>query len=148
MNRHWLRFLVAAGLFVGWIGWLAYLAFTDAAPPVLSEPQLIAATADLVAEVQAGPDGKAVAAVKVRRWLTTGPDGPTITVTNLPECQGFEGPGEYLLPLVADGKDYRVALPTRSPGIDPRGNGSIKRVSIYRRTPEVEQQWARLHPPA
>jgi hypothetical protein len=143
------RFFAALALFAAWIGWLAYLAFTDAAPSVVSDPQLTAASVIVVAKVEAGPDGKPAPTAKVTKSLA----GPTfkedapITVTNLPECQGFEGPDVYLLPLVPEGKDYRVTLPLRSPGIDPRSNASPRRLAIYRWTPPVMEQWERFHQP-
>ncbi|MFL5245272.1 MAG: hypothetical protein ACJ8FY_24515, partial [Gemmataceae bacterium] len=60
-----------------------------------------------------------------------------LTIKNLDECEGWKGPGEYILPLVkvdAEGKTYRVAEVPRSPGsktLPPR---------IYKLTPETSAQ--------
>src|SRR5436309_173879 len=49
---------VSAALFLAWLGFLTYLVLTDARPPVVSYPQLLAATEDVVATVEAAPDGQ------------------------------------------------------------------------------------------
>src|SRR5919198_139181 len=103
-----LRLGLAAALFAGWVGWLAYLAFSDSRPVGLSRPQFLAS--DLV--VVAGGAGDPVE-VTVREVVR--PDSPrakalkTIAVPGLRKCEGWAGPGTYILPLTTDWKgSYRV----------------------------------------
>ena len=120
-----IRLVVAAALFLGWIGWLGYAVSQKGRSPVLSRAQLTAATHLVVADVAADAEGLPAPAVKVVEVLKG--DGPakggTIEVMRLasampPGAAGFPGPGQYLLPLVGDGKTYRVAGLPRSPGYE------------------------------
>jgi len=148
--RIWL--VLSVGLFVAWIGWLAYLAATvtrDADAPglhpqpvVLSRPQFLVSTLDVIAEVKE-KYGKPDPIVTIRgvHWPRAAEKeraGKTITVSNLPTCQGWKGAGLYILPLVPDGQDWQVAAIPHSPGFPPAGKEPPPR--IYRFIPETERQ--------
>ncbi|MFO0848881.1 MAG: hypothetical protein U0871_10050 [Gemmataceae bacterium] len=135
------RLLLAAATaaYLGWLGWLGYAVYvarwTDK-PPVVSRAQLVAATHLVVADVTAGPDGlpaPAAAVAEVLRGDGLSP-GASVEVLNLPAAVPpgagvFPGSGKYLLPLVGDGKTFRVAGLPRSPGYEP---ASPTRPAIYR----------------
>src|SRR5438067_2338177 len=95
------RLVVAFALFAGWMGWLTYTALEKSRAPVVSRAQAAVASHPVWAEVAAGPDGKPAARAKVDAPLTDrGPAaGTEIDVANLPDVQGFVGPGKYLLLL-------------------------------------------------
>ena len=63
--------------------------------------------------------------------------GKKIIIQNLEQCQGWDGPGQYILPLKKTNEDRLVvAAPAMSPGFEP-----IKvRPRIYRATPETLRQ--------
>jgi len=145
-----LRFWLLAALFAAWIGFLIYLALETRNPVILSRPQILASTLDVIADI----DDQGNVTVREVLW----PDdqkgkleGKPITVTNLAECRPakehdvrkanemWTGPGTYLLPLVKNGNDYAVAPPPRSPGFDPL---RVK-LRIYRVTPEVHAEIVR-----
>ena len=135
--------VLSAVLFLGWIGWLAYLVATARPPVVLSRPQFLASTLDVIGRVDARPDGRPNPEVSVRevRWPQEGPEkalaGTTVTVHDLPEHAegGWAGPDSYILPLVKDGKDYRVARIPHSPGFE--ADTQAARARIYRETPQT-----------
>ncbi|HEV3262690.1 MAG TPA: hypothetical protein VG013_37970 [Gemmataceae bacterium] len=135
--------VLSAGLFVAWIGWLAYLAATAKQPVVLSRPQFLVSTLDVIADVRE-TDGKPDAQATVREvhWPAQGERklvGKTISVKNLSECQGWKGPGPYILPLARDmAGDFEVAAIPPSPGFPPGGKEPKPR--IYPLTPETEHQ--------
>jgi hypothetical protein len=149
MNAATLRLLLAAGLFSAWIGWLAYLAATATRPMVLSRPQFLVSTLDVLADVTADK-GVPSPEVTIREvfWPETGHEkylGTRITVSNLPLCkerQGWEGPGLYVLPLVKSGDDYRVALTPPSPGFDPTMDIHQPRIYVWHDTtaPAISHQ--------
>ena len=147
-----LRLIIAALLFGGWIGWLAYLAATTTKPIVLSRPQFLFSTLDVVAQVDE-QDHQPVdkVTVKVVHWPPQAEavlKGKTITVTNLDQCDGWEGPGEYILPLEKQGDHFAVVKVPDSPGFP---NHSLKmnpgRYRIYRRTPETMRQLESIQKP-
>jgi hypothetical protein len=156
-----LRFWIYAGLFAAWIAFLAYLAFTSRNPVILSRPQILASTLDIVGEVENPATGQ-VADVRVLwpqdqkgKW-----EGKTIKVTNLDKCVRFEekdkekadrrtvneiwtAPGRYILPLVEDGKgNFEVAIPQRSPGFEP--SQFKAHPHIYPATEAAERQLAEI----
>ncbi len=138
------RVAVPAALYLGWLGWLLYLALTASRPVVVSRPQLLASTLDVIAEVRAA-DGRPDARVTVREVhyppSESGLAGQTLTVTNLADMgseDGWAGPGAYILPLVKDGDAYRVATPAPSPGFPPTSPHARPR--IYPATPETLHQ--------
>jgi hypothetical protein len=119
-----LTWLIATALmFAGWIGWLAYLAATTTPPIVLSRPQFLVSKADLIADLK-DQNGRPSSRIQVRdvHWPARGHEtllGKTITITNLQECQGYAGPGTYILALVPQGSDeWRVAGIPPSPGYE------------------------------
>jgi hypothetical protein len=131
MKAATLRLLLAAGLFAGWIGYLAYLAVTAGTQPisrqgptVLSRPQFLVSTLDVIAQVNEVKDAPAPTDATVVEVLWGGPkpgEGHVLHVTNLAGCEGWAGPGQYILPLVqtVGAEDtYEVAPIPRSPGID------------------------------
>jgi hypothetical protein len=145
--------VLTAALFLGWIGWLAYLVATARPPVVLSRPQFLASTVDVIGWVDARPDGRPNPEVRVREvhWPPEGPEkgltDTTITVHDLPERaeEGWTGPNFYILPLVKDGKDYRVARIPRSPGFEADTQGGRPR--IYQETSQTHCQLEEVRKP-
>jgi hypothetical protein len=141
------RLAIAAVLFLGWLGWLAYLAFTTTRPVVLSRPQLLVSTLDVIAQVSSrdsAPDPDVV--VEEVHWPPSRQAelvGHALTVTNLAACQGWTGPGIYILPLVSDGAAYQVAGIPPSPGFIPAR--ADDRPRIYPKTPETVAQLEEIH---
>ena len=147
-----IRLIVAACLLLGWLGWLGYLAATVRGV-VLSRPQFLISTLDVIATVQQvdGHPGADVVVDEVH-WPTHGEEaliGKTIAVTNLPTvtaAEGWRGPGKYILPLVTDGAAYRVASIPYSPGYAPHTkdqNGNviaIHQIRIYPLTADTRRQ--------
>ena len=115
-----IRFALALTLFLAWLGWLAVAYFEKGKHPVLSRSQLLAATHLVVADIAPGADGlpQTLTAVEtIKGEPVTG----TVDVRNLPSAltpgaEAFAGPGRYLVPLVSDGRVYRIADPAPSPG--------------------------------
>jgi hypothetical protein len=143
-QRLWL--FVSVSLFFGWLTWLFYLALTVTHPIVLSRPQFLVSTLDIVAdisEVQGKPSPHVLVRgvcwpVAVRKSLP----GQTIAVTNLAECEGWRGAGTYILALVGQRQaGYQVAEIPPMPGLDvlrPR------RPPIYLKTADTERQLASI----
>lgn len=150
MNAARLRLVFAAAAFALWIGWLALLAFTTGKPIVLSRPQFLVANLDILAELEE-VDGRPDVQVHVVAVAWTAPDDALVppnrlAIPNLAFVShesGWIGPGRYLLPLVRNGNDVRVASIPPSPGYA----GGPPR--IYPATPTVLEQHRRLrHLPA
>jgi hypothetical protein len=153
-----LRLIASALLFAGWIGWLAYLAATTTKPIVLSRPQFLFSTLDVVAQVDAkgGQPVEKVTVLEVH-WPPHADafKGQSIIVANLKDCarkeSGWTGPGEYILPLEkVDQKDdhFEVVKIPESPGFPERSpKGSPNRYRIYRRTPETMRQLESIQKP-
>jgi hypothetical protein len=133
-----LRFWLLVALFAAWIAFLIYLTTTTRNPVILSRPQILASTLDIIADVgpSATDPSKPATTITVVDVLWPEDDkklvGQRIKVTNLADCvrsankedvrtanETWTEPGQYILPLVKDGKDYRVATPPRSPGFQP-----------------------------
>jgi hypothetical protein len=136
-RRAWLA--ATALMFAGWLFWLAYLAATASRPIVLSRPQLLVSTLVVVAEIHE-KDGRPDPRVVISQipWLRQGKEkrvGEEIKVTNLTDCDNWRGPGHYILFLVPDGLDWRVATIPPSPGYDFGG-----RPRIYASSPETLAQ--------
>jgi hypothetical protein len=135
---------LAAGLFIGWIAWLTYLVATATRPVILSRPQFLVSDLDVIAQVnqgQHGPDREVT--VQEIHWPAQGNEnllGKRITVSNLEsieEPDGWQGPGQYILPLKKTGADsFAVISPPMSPGFEPMK----PRPRIYRATPETLRQ--------
>jgi hypothetical protein len=151
-RRRPLLLAVAALLFVGWIGWLAYLVTTARPPVVLSQPQMLAATLDVIAQVD--DLEKPVKVVEVL-WPEDSPNrgawvGKELTLSNLSYCTAdWAGPGEYLLPLrkAEQGDNWVVAPTAPNPGYpapDDKGRKRVGPPRIYPNTPSVRAQHAQL----
>jgi hypothetical protein len=149
-----LRLSLAAGLFMVWIGWLAYLAVTAGTSPVdrklpvvLSRPQFLVSTLDVIAQVNE-EDSRPAARVRIVQvhWPPSAREKAKddITVIDLARCSGWEGPGEYILPLEESGADYQVTPIPRSPGYTASG---LSPPRIYRSTPETMRQLEAIHKP-
>src|SRR5207249_10760436 len=135
------RLVLAAGLFVAWIGFLALLAATATQPVVLSRPQFLVSQFDVIAQVEQGKDGPDPdLTVREVRWPAKGMGdlvGKKITILNLKQCDGWQGPGLYILPLrKTDKGTFVVVSPPMSPGFEPMK----VRPRIYRETPETLRQ--------
>jgi hypothetical protein len=138
-----LRLILATVLFAGWIGWLAYLAATTTKPIVLSRPQFLFSAVDVIAPVDE-QDHRPVDKVTIQEvhWPPHGEEvlqGKTITVTNLAQCDGWEGPGQYILPLEKNGENYQVVPVPDSPGY-PYPKIPPRRFRIYRLTSDTRSQ--------
>lgn len=126
-------FLVAliSLLLIGWLSWLTYLALPGTTPrEVLSRPQFLISTLDVIARVDADADGRPVSPVVVEEtvWPTDAQlVGKKLPVANLERCEGWQGPGSYILPLVGHGDLLQVALIPRSPGFE----GVMRTARIY-----------------
>jgi hypothetical protein len=135
------RFIVAVGLFLGWVGWLAYLAATTHHPVVLSRPQLLAADVVVIAKIDDPTKEVTITEVAFSR-LRQKQFEETITVANLAQCDdayAFARPGLYVVPLHLDALDrWLVQSVPASPGFDrapPR---------IYPATDEIRAQLERI----
>ena len=138
------RLAVSAALFVLWMGFLSYLALTSRNPVVLSRPQFLVSTLDVVAQVEA-PDNPEVKVEEVH-WppgLRDQLAGQTIRIANLQDCEGFTQPGSYILALTIQGPSYRVVATPRS-GLDA---GRSIHPRIYPATPESRRQLAEIPKP-
>ena len=129
---------VAAGLFAAWIVYLAYLALTASHPVVLSRPQLLVANLWVIADVD-GTDGPVTVSEVVwaeKPVMAAAPKaGTVIEVKNLAESKkDWTGKSRYIIPLLKDGDNYRVAPIPRSPGF---GSGPPR---IYPDTAETRDQ--------
>jgi hypothetical protein len=155
-----LRLYLAAVLFIAWIGWLGYLAFTSGTQPisriqpiVLSRAQFLVSTLDVIAEIGGDEQTRSdKVTIKEVHWPASAADelkNATIRVTNLSGCDGWQGPGEYILALVPDGKDYQVAATPVSPGFPPHAHssGSTAFYRIYKRTVDTMAQLATIAKP-
>jgi hypothetical protein len=147
-----LRLLLAAALFAAWIGWLVHLVYSlkSSLPPgatrpvILSRPQFLVSSLDVIADVEAIDRDPAEVTVREVAWPKTkeGQDliGKKINVNRLPECRDdWVGPGEYILPLMPFGeKGYQVVPLPRSPGF-PSG-----RPRIYPVMPQTRRQFQEI----
>jgi hypothetical protein len=143
-----LRFGLAAVAFAAWIGWLVYLVYSmeSSVPPgasrpvVLSRPQFLVSSLDVIAEVREIKTDPAEVTVRQVIWPQTKEAqdlvGKKITVSHLPDCRGdWLGPGDYVLALQSLGsKGYQVVPLPRSPGF------SSGRPRIYPSTPDTREQ--------
>jgi hypothetical protein len=128
------RFVLALGLFAGWVGWLGYLAATKARPVVLSRPQLMVSDADVLAEVSALDVPVVVKEVLHSKGVGLAV-GDSLDVPNLKACRrlprgnekvedvplDWTGPGTYLLPLKKTDDGFAVVDVPPSPGYPPEG---------------------------
>jgi hypothetical protein len=156
------RLVLVGSLFVAWLSYLGFLVLTrpltpEGEPLVLSRPQILASTLDVVAELPA-PSDKDFVQVTVEEVLFSRADGPkkgdTITVSKLDLCHpvprspdgqappDWSGQGRYLLPLKQvpgpPGR-YEVAAIPPSPGFTGR---DVYR--IYPATGEARAQYERI----
>lgn len=149
MSRSRILLIAATVAFLAWLGWLAVAVAQKGKSPVISRAQLTAATHLLVVEVSVGDDGLPKSEAKVTRVLRGEglPAGTTIEIANLPSAlppgaSGFPGPGEYLIPVVADVATVRVAGLPRSPGYEPT---TPVRPAVYVWNAATEAQLRGLH---
>jgi hypothetical protein len=136
--------IFSAILFAVWLGYLGFLAVThghwkeDLTDRVISRPQFLLSQLDVIGTLDS-LDDKHVAVSRIINNVA-GKELETpleINVRNLKDCEGWQGPGEYVLALVPPdeaGKAYRVAELPRSPG------SRNQTPRIYKLTPEVEAQ--------
>jgi hypothetical protein len=143
-----LRLLLAAVLFAAWICVLVYfvVSMKSSLPPgatrpvVLSRPQFLVSSLDVIAQVDEMDADPAEVTVREVVWPKEKEAddriGKKIKVSRLPECHDdWVGPGEYILPLAPFGeKGYQVVSLPRSPGF-PSG-----RPRIYPSTPQTRRQ--------
>jgi hypothetical protein len=136
--------ILTSFLFVVWLGYLGFLAVShghwkeDLTDRVISRPQFLLSQLDVIGTLDSLDDKQ----IKVSRIVNnvTGKELATplkIGVRNLKDCEGWQGPGDYVLALIPPdgaGKAYRVAELPRSPG------SRSQTPRIYKLTPEVEAQ--------
>lgn len=140
-----LRLAVATAAFLAWLGWLGYLVFQSRDPVILSRPQFLVANLHVIASLTGAekPDAK----VKVLEviWTADQADaklvGSEVAVQKLEavvRAEGWEGPGDYIVPLTKSKTAFALALIPPSPGYP----GDVRR--IYRATPEAREQLAQM----
>jgi hypothetical protein len=140
MKRSPIALIVSVLLFVVWIIWLGAQALQHRNPVVVSRAQLLTAQYDVVANLATGADNKPEGNIQILESHGEGAPakGQTITIRNLPDTQGFDGNGTYLLPLVKRGADYWVADLPFDPGFPPLRSLPPR---IYPLTPDVKKQF-------
>jgi hypothetical protein len=144
------RLIVAAGLFIAWIGWLTYLVVRTRNPVILSHPQFL--VADVIVVAQLTGDDKPDRQIKVIEVLWSNDKSKPakddeLDVIFLEDCtskyHGWEGRGEYLVPLKKKGDVYTLQEIPPSPGYPP-GEAALKekspRLRIYRATDDARRQ--------
>ena len=146
------RLYVSAGLFLAWLTWLFYLVLTTTRPIVLSRPQFLISTLDVVGHVNV-VNGKPEPRVGIEEvhWPTGRQISPAITVTDLDRCVvrtqgGTWHTGSYILPLIEDHGNYRVADIPASPGYNP--DFADSRPRVYEASPQTRRQLDEIHKPA
>jgi hypothetical protein len=146
------RLYIAAGLFLGWLTWLFYLVLTTTRPIVLSRPQFLVSSLDVVAHVNV-VDGKPDPRVRIEEvhWPPGRPIEPAITVTNLEHSNvrtkdGVWHTGSYILPLVEEHGVFLVAEIPASPGYDP--NLADSRPRVYEANRQTRRQLDEIRKPA
>ena len=136
-----LRLGVAVLLFVGWLGWLAHLAIENAPRSIiLSRSQLLISNLDVIAQIDE-VDGRPAKTIKIDKvnWPHTKQvealRGTTIEVPNLPSCDGWKGPGQYIVPLQTNWHGrYELAPLPPTPGFEGA------RPRIYPANPDTRKQ--------
>jgi hypothetical protein len=130
---------VAAALFALWVGFLAFLALGTSDTTVLSRPQFLLSTVDVIAQLDAVNSPAQVKEVVWSRQGALDLAGQPIKVVNLPASAGWQGPGLYILPLLQHDGVFEVAPLPRSPGFVGTTR-SLHPPRIYRLTPETRTQ--------
>ena len=145
--RFWL--LVSGILFLIWIGVLGFLAATTAEPVVLSRPQLLVSTLDVIADIEE-ENGAPKTAVRVEEvhWPAAAAKrkGQPLEVAQLNEAEGWRGPGKYVLPLVERDGIFLVAPLPRSPGFAGTV-GKLHPPRIYPLTADTRRQLESIRKP-
>jgi hypothetical protein len=137
MRRNPVLLAVSALLFAGWLTWLGVQALKHAQPVVVSRAQLLSAKYLVVAKVGEGGSVHVNEVWRSPERPALRP-GDTPKVADLETAVGYQGPGEYLLPLAAGANDqYAVPLPPVSPGYN---KPLPEHRRIYPWTPEVQRQ--------
>jgi hypothetical protein len=128
------------------------LVLTTTRPIVLSRPQFLTSTLDVVAHVDV-VNGKPDPRVRLEgvHWPPRRQIGPVITVANLEQCtvrteDGAWHTGNYILPLIEDHGNYRVAEIPPSPGYNP--DFADSRPRVYEANPQTLRQLDQIRKPA
>ncbi len=152
MRSATIRFVLAFGVFLAWLGYLLHLAVSTAHPVVMYEPQFLVSSLDVIADIPAIKAGDNEVIVREVHWpeaQRAALVGKNLKITNLDQCKDdYHGADQqYILPLIADGKDaYRVAPLPRSPGF--AGTASrAGRPRIYPVTPETRLKLDQMQKP-
>ena len=145
MKKSPLVLAIAVLLFGGWLAYLGVTALSNKKPVVVSRVQLALSQYDVEVDLTARAEGlpKHVTVKRVIWAVDANKPVGEINVPNLPSAQGYVGPGIYVLSLIRDGQDFRLAgipsnldpaSPTRDP-LPPR---------IYPNSSEVMRQWDQI----
>ncbi len=132
-----IRLTVAVILFLGWIGWLVYLTVVGTPRPQVSRSQLLVSNLDVVAQIDQLEGNPPKIEIKEVHWPHTKQaknleHDATVEVPNLPSCDGWKGPGRYIVPLITDWHgSFQVAPLPPSPGFESA------RPKIYLANPET-----------
>ena len=151
--RRWFVFAGSVVLFAGWLGWLAYLAFTTRSAVQLSRPQFLVSAVDVVLHISSSEGADREALVREVPWSGSGTGeklaGQRVVVKNLQDCAGWNGPGDYLAPLIPAGGEAAWLVPQtpRSPGFEPDPRTEAGRPRIYPLTPNIRQQYQTVAKP-
>ena len=140
-----IRLAVASLAFVGWLGFLGYLVFRSRDLEVLSRPQFLNANLHVIASLAGSEKPETKGKLTEIVWSAAEADaklvGSEIAIQDLDAVTaklGWEGAGEYIVPLARTKTGYRLAPIPPSPGY----GGNMGR--IYRVTPETREQLSRM----
>jgi len=139
-----IRLAVAVILFAGWIAWLIYLAVVGTPRPLVSRSQLLVSNLDIVAQIDQLAGNPPKIEIGQVHWPQAKQAlvGTSIEVPNLPSCDGWKGPGQYIIPLITDWHgSYQVAPLGPSPGFESA------RPRIYPANPETRRQLDEISKP-
>lgn len=130
-----------AALMLIWLSWLGWHAYGRPRPVFISQPQVDLSAWVIAARLPSPlPDRLELAEWEVLRGPAR-PPGKTLTLVKLHQIRGWEGPGPYVLPLVAEDTEHMIWHVTPLPlqfGYFPPGADPERR--IYPDTPGVRRQ--------
>lgn len=131
----------AAWLMLVWVSWLGWQAYGRPTPSLISRPQVDLSAWVIVANLPSFLSDR----VELLDWQVlrgpARPIGKTLTLVKLPETRGWQGAGQYVLPLTAVDAERMIWKVTPLPlqaGYHPPGAEPERR--IYPDTPGIRQQ--------
>lgn len=145
------RFVITLVIFVGCMVYQGYLAMTVSDPIIVSQPQVIVADFTISAELKNEPINPMEVTVAEARPPQGGvtdtgklpAKGSKITITNLKDAVGWQGPGKYFIPLVRTTGENRFSVPRIPASV---GGPEKDTPRIYQATPDVDAQFKSFAP--